>query len=784
MTEQTLKQIAATLHCDSVQWPDRLIDTALTDSRSLVAPATTLFFALRTPNNDGHRFIPELIRRGVKAFVVEELPQQCPAADVDFLLVEDSLLALQALAAAHRAELGRDCTVIAVAGSRGKTMVKEGLYHLLAPLAATQRSPWSYNSRIGVPLTLLDARPDTEYLIVEAGVSTQGEMEALRRMIRPDVVVYTGVNDTEHAAGFDSPEAKAAEKALLAVGARAVLFPADDALLASKLPPQAEHYPVEMPSEADFAGRNAALCAAAAALVTGQDITSEPLAPIRTRLDVTEGVNSCLIVTDRFTCDVDSLGYALDFAMRHSGGVAPVVIMDELAHPGELAPAAYRRLGELLRHRGIERFIGIGESYQEYSEHFEGYELMRDLAEFQRELPVTNFDHATILCKGPEGGTVNQIAEQFRLRHHETVLEVNLDALVHNFNMFRAMVKPTTGVVAMVKASGYGAGSFELAKVLQNQGAAYLAVAVTDEGAELRRAGISMPIMVLNPKVTNYTELFANRLEPEVFSFDMLSEIIREGERRGVTDFPVHVKFDTGMHRLGFLREDIPALCALLRRQRVVRVRSVFSHLATADCLDMDDYTLAQLRLFTAICSEMREHLGHDFLRHILNSAGIARFPDYQFDMVRLGISLYGVDTLGLPQTRGIRTVSSLRTIVISVKHWPQGTAIGYGRRTILDHDAVIATIPVGYADGLNRRLSNGTGTVLVRGVRCPIAGNICMDACMVDVTALPDCRPGDAVEIFGENLPVDDVAATLGTIPYELLTAVSPRVKRVYYRE
>ena len=368
-------------------------------------------------------------------------------------------------------------------------------------------------------------------------------------------------------------------------------------------------------------------------------------------------------------------------------------------------------------------------------------------------------------------------------RQHESVLEVNLDSVVHNFNLFRSMVRPTTGIVCMVKASGYGAGSYELAKTLQSQGAAYLAVAVLDEGVDLRRAGITMPIMVLNPKVVNYRTLFAYNLEPEIYSFDILNEIIREGEKYGITDYPVHIKLDTGMHRLGFLEKDLPEVIDILKRQRVIRPVSVFSHLAAADQPEMDDYTHSQFELFDRCCDKLQSGFRHHIMRHILNSTGISRFPEHQNDMVRLGICLYGIATMEDGSQSDLRPVSSLTTTVISIKEWPEGTTIGYNRKGLCKRNSRIATIPVGYADGINRHLGNGGMQVMINGVRCPSIGNVCMDQCMIDVTDA-QCAVGDRVEIFGQNVPVKEIADTLGTIPYEVLTSISTRVKRIYYRE
>lgn len=695
----------------------------LTDSRSLRSAADSVFFALRTANNNGHRFIPELAAKGVRLFVVEEILE---GVNGELIVVENTLAALQEAAARFRDTFSGK--VIAVVGDKGKTLVKEWLGEALSQYFKVSRSPRSWNSQVGVPMGILGMNPDSDFFIIEAGFSEPGEMERLEKIVRPDIVVVT------------SCEGDKEEMMKMARGAATVINP---------------------DFEGDWAERDRLVVEQTLAAI-GLELPAGIIRPLHTRLDAADGVNNCTIITDRFSCDSFSLDSALDFVLRRKPADRRLTVILDTLRDTDNPPVI----------PDADRFIYIGPGG-----------LTAD--EFLARYSVSDFANELILAKGEEGGVVATFAEQLKARHHETVLEVNLDAIVHNFNHFRALVKPETGIVAMVKASGYGAGAYELAKTLQTQGAAYLAVAVVDEGEELRRAGITMPIMALNPKVTNYDSLFSNRLEPEIFSFGMLDEIIREGAKRGVKDYPIHVKFDTGMHRLGFLEEDIEALLDKLKHTDVVRVASVFSHLATADCLDMDDYTLAQLNLFTGICERMVQGLGYGIKRHILNSAGIARFPEYQFEMVRLGISLYGVDTIGVDATRGLRTVSTLRSLIISVKEWPAGTSIGYGRRTILDRQSRVATVPVGYADGLDRHLGNRVGRVWIDGHLCPILGNVCMDACMVDITDAPESvGVGSAVEFFGENLPVSSVSDLLQTIPYEVLTSVSPRVKRVYYRE
>lgn len=709
----------------------------LTDSRSLQNPENVIFFALRTANNDGHKYIRELADKGVDLFVVEEIPE---GVNGEFIVVTDTLEALQEAASARRNQLRGH--MIAVGGSHGKTIVKEWIAEAIASKGKTTRSPRSWNSQIGVPLAIFALDISADYAVVEAGATIPGEMERLADIIRPETVVITGIEQVGEADRFTDYNEKKREILSLAAGAQNLVYNPDISRSGNWIE-----------QDKELAEKTLA--------IYGVKFPEAIIRPLYTRLNASDGVNNCTIITDRFTCDIFSLSSALDFLLRRkTPGKRVTVILDTLRDRDRKPEIS-----------GVDRLIYVGNGG-----------ISKE--EFLKTVSISDFSNELILVKGEDGGIVATFGEQLQARHHETVLEVNLDAVVHNFNHFRALLKPETGIVCMVKASGYGVGAYELAKTLQSQGAAYLAVAVVDEGEELRQAGITMPIMALNPKVTNYDSLFGNRLEPEIFSFGMLEEIIREGSKRGISHYPIHIKFDTGMHRLGFLEEDIPELCKQLKNTDVVRVESVFSHLATADCLDMDDYTFSQLNLFTSICKQMHAALGYTFKRHILNSAGIARFPEWQFEMVRLGISLYGVDTIGVEQTRGLRTVSTLRSIIISIKDWPAGTSIGYGRRTILDRDSKIATVPVGYADGLDRHLGNRIGSVWINGTLCPIVGNICMDACMVDITDADDVAVGSSVEFFGENLPVGTVSDKLGTIPYEILTSVSPRVKRVYYRE
>lgn len=820
----TTTELSRLLNIDAPK-PERTVNHLLIDSRSLIYPEETLFFAITTATGNGHRYISELYDKGVRSFVVTYIPEemQYKAPDAAFLVVNDVTKALQTIAAHHRSRF--DCPVIGITGSRGKTTVKEWIYQLLSSTTNIVRSPRSFNSQIGVPLSVWEINDQTELAVIEAGISRKGEMINLQNMIRPEIGIITNVN-SEHAEGFKSLRHKAEEKAVLVKDCKALIYCKDDVIISDAvdkicnpeitlgwsrtdadsplfiaeiktegkqsrivynyLNSKAEVL-IPFTSEADI--QNAIHCLALL-LYLGMDKETiaarmAELTAVGTRLNVIEGVDNCMLIYDSYTSDLHSLAPALDFmARRHTGARTTTVIISDVMHETMAPNKLYQAVAQLLRQRKIDRVIGIGEEFMKHSRYFDSSALFfSSTADFMASMSPSDFVDELILIKGAPQFHFEMIADMLEARQHETVLEVNLDSVTHNFNTFRSMVKPTTGIVCMVKASGYGAGSYELAKTLQSQGAAYLAVAVMDEGVDLRRAGITMPIMVLNPKVVNYRTLFAYNLEPEIFSLDILRELIKEGERYGITDYPVHIKLDTGMHRLGFIEKDLPELIETLQNQKVVRPASMFSHLAAADCPEMDDYTMEQFSLFEKYCNQIQGGFRHHIMRHILNSTGISRFPEYQYDLVRLGICLYGIPTMNDGSQSDLQQVSTLTTTIISLKQWPAGTTIGYSRRGVCHRDSTIATIPVGYADGINRHLGNGGMKVMINGVRCPSIGNICMDACMIDVTDA-ECKVGDRVEIFGPHIKVDEIANTLDTIPYEVLTSISTRVKRVYYRE
>ncbi|MDE7421052.1 MAG: bifunctional UDP-N-acetylmuramoyl-tripeptide:D-alanyl-D-alanine ligase/alanine racemase [Muribaculaceae bacterium] len=802
-----LNEISALLD-SSLKGENRDVEILLIDSRSLTDPAKSLFFALRGASNDGHRYIFDLYQRGVRCFVVNEIPESSSEMEgATWIVVPDTLKALQKVGAMGR---NNASTIVAITGSRGKTTLKEWLFQILSPALNVSRSPRSYNSQIGVPLSLWGIKTGSDVALIEAGISKAGEMKSIAECIVPDTVVITNVGDA-HAQGFSSREEKIREKVSLASGdaVKRVIYCADYPDIEEEVVRQCHGKELicwhrsDLPDNPfgdnfgkqdvkDWEIENVGHAIAVAKTLGLSDIeiqdSLKKLHRIGTRLNVSEGVNDCLVIHDSYTSDQSSLAPALDFMKRRlAPGSKETLIVSDLLHEADSSEDAIASMADMLKSSGVKRLIGVGEGMKKgkdiLSSVVEDSTFFDTTDDLLANLSTSDFCNETILLKGASEFDFGRIAQLLEARTHETVLEVNLDAVVRNYNYFRSKLPAGTGLVAMVKASGYGAGSYEIAKTMQDCGAAYLAVAVLDEGIDLRRRGITMPIMVMNPKVVNYRQMFANRLEPEVFSMPMLLDVVKEAEKYGVKDYPVHIKLDTGMHRMGFVEEELPEVMHILNSTDALRIASAFSHLATADCPDMDDYTLLQLQKFDRFTEYMLSQSSHPFLRHVLNSAGILRFPEYHYDMARLGIGLYGVNTLPPEVEAPLSVVSTLRTVIIAIRDWKRGESVGYARRTILDRDSRIATIPIGYADGMNRHFGRGNITVKINGKDAPTVGNICMDACMIDVTGI-DCKEGDAVEIFGSSASVDRLSDLLDTIPYEILTSVSPRVKRVYYRE
>ncbi len=771
-------------YCGVYTDSDRDIKTILTDSRSSVETTDALFFAIRTDVNDGHRYLADLYRRGVRAFVVDHIPDiMRHATDADFIVVDDVSIALKQIA--RRVRQNFNIPIIGITGSRGKTVVKELLYHALTKAGInTARSPRSWNSQLGVPLSIWQLESDTEIAVFEAGIDRAGQMADLAEIISPTIGILTQITG-EHDNGFSSREEKIVEKAMLFSSCSTIICPSSDTIACDII---RNLYPdktvIGVPS-----GNNLNRALAAETLKTlGYDSTlADTVDEVSTRLDVYDGVNDCLMIYDEFSNDLDSVGRALDFMMRRTTtSRRNTIIIGDLFHRVNAdTRSLYRQLADMLQSRGIDRVIAIGDEIGKHADAFDpmtATEFVSDAAKFVKDYDISRFDSELILIKG--AGDFSAIKDLLERPRHQTIFEINLDSVVHNYNSFKSLVRSSTGIIAMVKASAYGTGALEIAKTLQSQGASYLAVAVVEEGVALRRAGITMPIMVLNPMTTNYQALFNYRLEPAVFSLRELGILLEHARIHNMHHYPVHVKLDTGMHRVGFIPSEIETLAKALNETDRVTTSSVFSHLATADCLDENAYTQSQFDSFETMTCRLGQLLKNSFKRHILNTAGMMRFPEYQYDFVRLGIGLYGISPLPPEETLvDLRPVAGLSSTIISLKTWDANTTIGYSRRGLVSTKSVIATIPIGYADGIDRHFGCGNCSFIVNGKACPTIGNICMDLCMIDVTEA-NAKIGDRVEIFGKEAPIENLADARGTIPYEILTSVSPRVHRIYYRE
>lgn len=827
----SIEQISEIIGARRVGNASYTIDWLLTDSRSLSFPEATLFFALATKRNDGARYIPELYLRDVRNFVVSEEAfrrmQEGDGggvqADANYLVVANPLKALQRLAQQHRSRF--QIPVIGITGSNGKTVVKEWLHHLLSPDHRTVRSPRSYNSQIGVPLSVWRMDEEAELGLFEAGISEPGEMKALEEIIKPTIGILTNIGGA-HQENFFSLQDKCMEKLALFKDCDVLIYNGDDEFISncvaksllsareiawsrkdlerplfiSKIEKKEDCTVVNyryldmdnsytLPFIDDASIENSLHCLAACLyLMVPPEHIAERMAclePVGMRLEVKEGKDGCLLINDSYNSDLVSLDIALDFLYRRSlsNNLKRTLILSDILETGQNAPMLYRQVAQLLESRHVERIIGVGKELGEYADHF-GMEkaFFPDTDSLLRALRkgTLRLENEIVLIKGARRFGFDDLTEILEKKVHETILEVNLSAMVENLNAYRSLLRPGVKMTCMVKASAYGAGSYEIAKTLQEHHVDYLAVAVADEGMELRKAGITTNILIMNPEMTAFKTMFDYHLEPEVYSFHLLDALIREAEKLGITNYPIHVKIDTGMHRLGFLPAEVPALIERLKEQDAVIIRSVFSHLVGSDSSRFDDFTRRQVTLFTEAAGQLQAAFPHRILRHICNSAGIERFPEAQFDMVRLGIGLYGIN----PITNAVmHNVSSLYTTILQIHEVPQGDTVGYSRRETLTRPSRIAALPIGYADGLDRRLGNGRAYCLVNGQKAPYVGNICMDVCMIDVTDIP-CKEGDRVEIFGDHLPVTILSDALGTIPYEVLTSVSTRVKRVYYQD
>lgn len=832
----SLQHIAAIIQAETIPADNREVQYLLTDSRKLLFPDSTLFFAISGPRRDGHTFIAELYDRGLRSFVVHASFNGISTySDATFLIVKDVLKALQQLAGFHRSQF--QIPVIGITGSNGKTIVKEWLYQLLQADHQIIRSPRSYNSQIGVPLSVWQLQSMHTMAIFEAGISEPGEMTTLQQMIQPTMGIWTNLG-AAHNEGFSSEREKALEKAKLFKAVDLLIFyreglapncypdTTDKALFKNttrffswsrteaadlKITNeevshretlitalyQEQAIQITVPFTDRISIDNAITCWA---MMLSQGYHSEMikqrmmlLQTVDMRMQLKKAVNGCYLLNDSYSNDIASLELALDFLMQQAGSNKTTVILSDMLQSGIPDDHLYPMIIEKLERRGVQKFIGIGPVVSSYQNSLE--ELVQrsknktaiscylSTTDFLARASLNQFRDEYVLLKGARIFSFERISQWLEQKVHQTVMEVNLTAMIHNLKVYQRFLQPSTKLMAMVKAFSYGSGSAEVARVLQFHKIDYLAVAYADEGVELRKAGISLPIMVMNVDEAGFDAMIQYDLEPEIYSFNIYHSFHLFLQAQGIQQFPVHIKFNTGMNRLGFECSEAPVLAEMLKEKGSMIVKSVLSHLAGSENPSLDAFTEQQVQLFVKACDILSQQLNYSFIRHIANSAGIFRHPNHQFDMVRLGIGLYGVDSADTHQLT-LQTVATLKSTIAQIRTVAAGETVGYNRNGMVRRESRIATIRIGYADGYNRGFGNGIGKVMVKGKLAPVIGNVCMDMTMIDITDIEGINEGDEVELFGKQIPIQELAKAIKTIPYEIMTSVSQRVKRVYIEE
>ncbi|TAK47087.1 MAG: bifunctional UDP-N-acetylmuramoyl-tripeptide:D-alanyl-D-alanine ligase/alanine racemase [Saprospiraceae bacterium] len=839
-----IRQLAGIMEGGFLNEPpqDAIIEHLLLDSRQVIFPASSVFIALRGRRYDGHEFLEDLYKSGVRNFVISQVPaphSQFPGAN--FILVKNTHEAFHRFAAFHRHQFG--LPVIGITGSNGKTIVKEWLFQLLHEDYHIVRSPKSYNSQTGVPLSVLQIAPEHTLGIFEVGISQPGEMQKLAPILDPGIGIFTNIGEA-HSEGFPNLETKIREKLLLFENVKTLIYCRDNErveeavsswqvavagrkvfawsatgkeadLLIKEIKPagsetiiEAWHANCQQPTancqlRIPFTGaasiENAIHCwALMLHLGYGHDTIVRRMAklePVAMRLELKEGNNGCTVINDSYNSDFTSLNLALDFLKQQSNKKRHTLILSDILQSGQQPEQLYQRVAGLLLEKKMHRVIGIGTEVKILEKLLPSTlekSFYPDTSAFLTALPHLTFSEETILLKGARRFGFERIANRLAIKTHNTTLEVNLGALLHNLRQYQSRLQPGTRLMVMVKAGAYGSGSVEVAKLLEFQNVDYLGVAYADEGVELRQAGIQLPIIVMNPEEATFDALMRYRLEPEIYSLGLLEKFLRFVSQHQESAIPaIHLKLDTGMHRLGFEEKDLDAVLNLLpaaARRPPSAVKSIFSHLAASEAPLHDDFTRQQVALFQKMYEKLAAGLGYRPMRHVLNSGGIVRFPEYQMDVVRLGLGLYGIDSSGILQSQ-LQTVNTLKATISQIKNISPGETVGYARMGRAEKPMRIATISLGYADGLLREAGNGRFSVGICGERAPLIGNVCMDMAMADITHIPAAREGDSVLIFGKGsiggtLPVEELAACLGTIPYEVFTSISNRVKRVYVQE
>lgn len=820
----TISQAKDLLHAQAIQLPhpQQEISALMLDTRHVPVPGAA-FFAIVGQRHNGHQFLHDAWNAGVRQFIISQEMDVNGFEDVNILLVEDTLLALQQIAAAHRQQFR--IPIIGITGSNGKTIVKEWLYQVLSPGFRIVRSPKSYNSQVGVPLSVWDINETHELGIFEAGISQPDEMARLENIIRPDLGIFTNIGSA-HSDGFASDQQKVAEKMQLFHRAQRLIYCTDAPLIHQEVERLREKNPAmdlfswsqanhpaarfrvttrphnthtviscsggEQNLEATIPFSDAAsvenavhcLIAGMALNAPAEQLTAglEHLQPIEMRLEIKSGIEDSTLINDFYNNDLSSLQILLQMARQQSKGQKMTLILSDILQSGLPPDQLYQQVARQLT--DIARFIGIGSEVTAIQPWLPaGIEIRfyPDTASFIGDVSRISWRNAFILLKGARPFEFEKIARRLEKKAHQTRLEINLNALIHNLKVYNGLLRPGVRTMVMVKAAAYGSGGAEVGRLLEFHKVHYLGVAYADEGIELRQAGVQLPILVLNPDTTGFDVFYRYQLEPEIFSLDILRQLTDySGREKRMT---IHLKLDTGMHRLGFEPADMDELTAVLRQHPNLRIASVFSHLSASDNPVFDDFTHQQARAFQDMYARIESVLDYKPLRHIVNTGGIARFPQYHFDMVRLGVGIYGVDSSGL-QSR-LQVVNVLKTTISQVKHIPAGDTVGYNRNSgLLTQPTTIATISIGYADGFLRSAGGGKHNVLINNQLAPTIGNICMDMTMIDVSHIPNVKAGDEVVIFGQKPSVEDLAKIMNTIPYEIFTNISDRVKRVYVQE
>jgi alanine racemase len=818
----TIKRIADILNAATrLANEDATVERLLTDSRRLIFPETILFFAIVTPQRDAHNFIIDLYERGVRNFVVHPDFDIAFFKEANFIFSDDTLASLQSLAAFHRQQFSYP--VIAITGSNGKTIVKEWLYQLLSPEYNIVRSPRSYNSQLGVPLSIWQMSNTDTLGIFEAGISMPGEMQKLTDIIDPNIGILTNIGNA-HDENFISTQQKTEEKCRLFTNCDTVITNGDNQSVLDilqttskaklitwgtnennciqilsqqkkenetvvELSYQTKTHELIIPFTDDASIQNIITCTATLLYfkINIEVITErlQALQAVDMRLQLVPAINNCALINDSYSFDIASFTVALDFIQQQNQFQQKTVILSDI--PGLNSSGAYAEIIFMLKARNVSKVIVIGEQWKTYfpflKEAIDNVSQFISTTEFLNKYSISQFRNEVILLKGARRFTFEIIAEALQQKVHRTVLEINLTSIIHNLNQYRRILKKGVKIMAMVKASGYGSGSAEIANVLQFHKTDYLAVAYADEGVDLRKANIRLPIMVMNVDEEAFESTIQYNLEPEIYSINIFKSFDRFLDKQGLQYYPIHIKIDTGMHRLGFGEEDMEALTGLLKSGNRMVIKSVFSHLAASEDPKEDAFTLLQADRFKQACSQIEAAVGYNFLKHISNSAASSRMPQLQFDMIRLGIGLYGIDSSNNKKLT-LQPAATLKTTIAQLRKVKSGDAVGYNRRGKINTDAVIATLRIGYADGLRRALSNGVGRVFIRGKFAPVIGSVAMDMAMADVTHITDAEEGDEVEIFGRNISVAEVAENCDTIPYEILTGIGQRVKRIYIEE